>query len=243
MMKGHRILTLAVLGLIGTTLPLDAQARAGARGPQGTQMERPTRSVEPTLIAVSALRLRDRLELTEAQIESLEAIRDQSRAVAGELRDEMQSVRDEIRGGDVTRNEIRARMEALGERREEASAPLRQQLDDVLTAEQQARLRQVMVRQAAVRQGARGAQPARGAQRARAGRGGTGGPAARGPQGTRDARVNRLRSRVGPNRVAPAGRDRAAANRPGRAVGVRPAGVLNRGPIVRRQNTGVRRGR
>ena len=235
MMKGHRILTLAVLGLIGTTLPLDAQARAGARGPQGTQMERPTRSVEPTLIAVSALRLRDRLELTEAQIESLEAIRDQSRAVAGELRDEMQSVRDEIRGGDVTRNEIRARMEALGERREEASAPLRQQLDDVLTAEQQARLRQVMVRQAAVRQGARGAQPARGAQRARAGR--------RGPQGTRDARVNRLRSRVGPNRVAPAGRDRAAANRPGRAVGVRPAGVLNRGPIVRRQNTGVRRGR
>lgn len=216
-MKGNRLLALVAFGLIGASMPLDGQSRDGARRVTGERAERSMRGVSPAATAEGALRLRERLELTDAQVTALEGIRDRSRSAAEALRTEMQAVREEIRGGDVTRNQIRERMTALSERQSEAVRPLRQEIDDVLTAEQEARLRQGAAR---ARAGA--------AQRTRAGVGRNGRSARVGTrsQGTRAPRAAR----------APrAGRAGWQAARIGRSpILDRQRGIARPGAVVRR---------
>ena len=216
-MKGNRLLALVAFGLIGASMPLNGQSRDGVRRAAGERAERSMRGASPAAAAEGALRLRDRLELTDAQVTALEGIRDRSRTAAEELRAEMQAVRDEIQGGDVTRNQIRERMTALSERQREMTGPLRQELDDVLTAEQEARLRQGAVRvRAAV------------AQRTQARMGRNGSPARVGArnQGTRAPRAGRAPRSGRVERQAPRGQRSAILDR--------QRGIARQGVVIRR---------
>ncbi len=216
-MKRNRLLVLAALGLIGASMPLSGQSRDGGRRADD-RADRPVRADNLTMIAGGAIRMRERLDLTDDQVSALGGIRDRSRALSDELRAEMQAVREDVRGGDVTRNQIRDRMTALTERQREAIGPLRQQVDDVLDAEQEARLRQGAAR---VRAGA--------AQRTRAGPG-------------RDASSARAGARSQRGIRAPQAARAPVVGRGGR-FRIRQSAAVGRREGTDRQRVDIRRGR
>ncbi len=239
-MKRDSILVAAVLGVMGLTAPVAGQARAGVRGQGAEQMER---TADPAVLIQGALRASERLELTESQVTALEGIRDRARAGNEVLSEQMRSLRQEMADGDITRNQIRERMTALAEQRREATAPLRQEVDDVLSAEQQARLRQVSQRGRAIAGAAnarRNSEVER--RRGQSARPGVGDAARLRSGGVRNAPI----ARMGANQGARLGRVAAAARIPIRARAVarsRLGGDIPQGGFPGRQPIRGRTGR
>lgn len=158
---------LAVALAMATALPLTAQQGArgdrtgprqgiatqrGAQGPQarGQQArggrqggeERGMQGIE-RILGLSTV-----LELTDAQVQQLNALRVQGLERREAQRAEMARIRSDVAAGQVTREEARERMQAL--RPEPGQAPLAPQVQEILTGEQRTKLQEL------VRNGRRG---------------------------------------------------------------------------------------
>jgi Spy/CpxP family protein refolding chaperone len=168
-------------------LPLQAQRGPGAMGREtpGVQGPHAGRSLE------IALENEAELGLTPDQVAQLQDLKTVMDRDVGELVQEMNDLRQAIRGGDVDRDEGYRQMEALRGELITAAAPLRGRVQEILTAAQHQELI-ALVRPRGAGQGPVGAM--RGMRRAPGGRGAMG-PGRRsggiGPRWGRPARPGR----------------------------------------------------
>ena len=128
----------------------------------------------------SIMRARERLELTEGQIESLDAIRREAVQSRTAEMSELQEMRSQLEAGQIQRSELMAFMEDRREGRQEAVEQQRERVEAILTEDQLETLQQMRQRQRRVgaRPGGRPGMDGPGfAPRGRAG--------FRGPQGPR----------------------------------------------------------
>lgn len=158
---------MAVAALIAMTVPTDAVAQRGPRGDRGPGMA-PGGGVE------MLMRMRTRLELTDEQVERLDAIRRESVERRAAHRAEMDELRSQVAAGERTREELREAMEA---RREAARAMRDAQRERVEAVLNEAQLQQVEVMRARMEGFRRGrAAGERGMRGMRGGHRGPGGP-------------------------------------------------------------------
>jgi hypothetical protein len=94
-----------------------------------------------------ALENQEKLELNQDQVAQLQELKNVIDEDVAGLGEEMKLLRERIRGGEVARDEGMRQMEALRGQLITVSAPLRGRVQEILTAEQHARL-QPMARQA-----------------------------------------------------------------------------------------------
>ena len=127
----------------------------------------------------SIMRAQDRLELTEDQIESLEALRREAVQERTTEMAEREELRSQLEAGQIQRSELMAFMEERREVRQTSAAERRSRIEALLTEDQIESLQQVRRRsRAGVRPGGRSGMDGPGfAPRGRAG--------LRGPQGLR----------------------------------------------------------
>jgi Spy/CpxP family protein refolding chaperone len=196
------------LALAVGTVPLHAQRGGGAMG----------RAAGPHAGQALDILLENQeaLDLTDAQLAQIQDMKTTMDTEVAPLAEELRTLRDQIRAGEVDRDEGYRQLQALRGEILTASAPLRGRLQEILTVEQHRAL------QAEVWQGRPGM-----------GRGvGFRGPGAAGAPG---GRLRGGRGGFGP---------RQGSNSPGRAAsfGVRPG--PGRGPLAPagRLNQGLRRG-
>lgn len=135
-MHARARVTVAVAGalILGAT-PLLAQ-----RGPRGPRM-----GVGPAGPGVEMLlRAREQLELTDEQVASLEALRDQMQSEMEPVREEMREAAQQAREAEREAREARReQMQAFRDRIEEMREGHRQRLEEVLTDEQRAQLEEL----------------------------------------------------------------------------------------------------
>ena len=194
MMTGG-FLVLATLVATGMT---DLTAQQARRGPQMRVRDgRPEGGVE------SIMRLRERLELTEDQVDQLDAIRRENVQQRTAEMAEMTEVQSQYAAGLIRRSDVMAAMEDRDEAARGRDGQLRERLESILTEGQQESLNRLR-RQDRASAGAR-ARGMRG-QGGRSGfRGGRGGSTGRdrfrsdrgGRQGRDDFRRDRRRRRGG----------------------------------------------
>jgi hypothetical protein len=147
-----------VLALGVAVLPLHAQRGKGPRG-QGIRGQGGPNIGQSLDLA---LENREALGLTQDQVGQLEELKAiMERDVLG-LAEEMKTLRDSIRAGDLDRNDGFRQLEALRGEFITASAPLRGRVQEILTVEQHNQLRS-SVRQNGLGMGRGGAVPGRGA--------------------------------------------------------------------------------
>lgn len=176
-----RMGSIAVLLAI-IAMPAQAQRQARIRGPAGRgkigNYERPR-----GLSADAISRFRERLNLTEEQVESVKEAQRSDREARDALRLEMRGVRDRLRDDEITREEFR---EELAGRRSTARNGLlayRETLESIFTNEQRSQMRGLR-RQANRGQGVRGGRAGPGRHRDR-------GQASRSPEAQRGRRSMR----------------------------------------------------
>lgn len=174
-----RLLTAAALAIL-TAVPLAGQR--GARGPArgfGADGGSPGAMLERQVEA--ALDRREALDLTEAQVADLEALRGDLEATLAPIREELRELRSEARDRSGTRDEVRDRMAALRDRRGALQARL-----DTLRSPLQARFEQTvspLQRQELRRSAAPDRRGGAGVARRGSGRGSVGVRGVRGPRG------------------------------------------------------------
>ncbi len=111
-----------------------------------TAQERGRRADGPAMRGSSIERvmaLRDRLELTEAQIATLDGIRAEEVRRRSELRAELEEMRSRVQAGQARRSEMMALMEDRRDAREAEVASLRERLEAVLEPGQLEELEQI----------------------------------------------------------------------------------------------------
>jgi hypothetical protein len=172
---------MALAAVVAMAAPTDATAQRGPRGDRGPELGPQGDGVE------MVMRLRDRLELREDQVEELEELRRETVERRTAHRAQMDELRSQVRAGEMSRADFLEIAQARREASEEVRARDRERIEAILDEEQLQELETVraelrgFARGRAVRgQGRRGP----GADGLRSGRGGAcpgGGPAARGP--------------------------------------------------------------
>jgi len=191
-------------------LAMPAQAQRpgpmrGSRGPEGVG----DRERAGELQADAILRLRDRLNLSDEQVEGVRAAQETDRAARDAMRLETRGLRDQLRDEEITREEFREEMSVRRSSVEAGRTTQRESLGSILTGEQRSQMQNLRrqenrgrnVRGARARgrsaqgrgQVSRGSQPGRGGPNMRR----PDGARARGPQG---AQGRRTRGNVGTSR-------------------------------------------
>ncbi len=134
----RRLSSAVTVAVMMTALgPLESTAQRGRSGSRGPAAGVPGEGVE------LVMRLRDRLDLTEIQLEQLEEIRRQSVARRSAARAEMQDLHSRMRAGEL---EGGVMPDLMAERREQVEATVeehRELLSQILTAEQQEQLEEL----------------------------------------------------------------------------------------------------
>lgn len=200
----------ALVAVAMTLAPLAVSAQAGERGPRGMMGMR-GRDMGPGGGGVEMLmRMRDRLELTEDQIQALDEIRAQQVERRTAHQAQMAELHSRVQAGEVDISELREAVEARREAARAMREAQRERVEAVLTDGQKETLQELghrartfeRGRRAGMRQGARSAMRhgARGSMMGRrqgALRGGRGGAMMRGgrdvPRGGRPAMTRRGR--------------------------------------------------
>jgi hypothetical protein len=123
-------------------LPLQAQRQGRTRGPaDGAAMggREDPRDAQADFI----LQLRERLELSEGQVEGIKDAQATDREIRDAVRLETRGLRDRLRDGVITRDEFRVEME--GSRRQSTSGmrTYRESLESILTDDQRSRMRDI----------------------------------------------------------------------------------------------------
>ena len=142
---------------------------------------------------------REQLELTDAQLQQLDALRQTSVARQTAMQAEMAELMSQLQAGQIQRSDVMAAMEARREESDGIREAHRAQVEGILTEAQTEQLQELGARGRAFRAGAaagmrRGAQGAPGMRRDRGQRGGA---AMRGPGGGRDGNRAMLRHHRG----------------------------------------------
>ncbi len=168
----------AILAMALAVAPGAAQGqRRGAMGP-GMGRGGPPAQMGPGVESI--LRMRDRLELTEAQIQQLDQIRQEAVARRNAHRSQMEELRSRVMAGEGEEAEFRAQMQAQREGAEGIRQAERERVEEILTEAQRDELQQIRDRAQAFMMGRRSAMRG-GRQGMRGGRGGMGfGPGMRG---------------------------------------------------------------
>lgn len=144
----------ALMAAVLTLVPAQVDAQMGPRGQRGIEGSRARPGVE------SVLQMRDQLELTQAQVDQLENVRQavvQHRASRVALMEELRSQRaaaprdPEARMAQV--EEFRAQAEARRAEAQAFSEGIRNQVTSILTDDQNAQLEQVVARARAYQRG------------------------------------------------------------------------------------------
>jgi Spy/CpxP family protein refolding chaperone len=151
MMSGVAILAMAL-----TVSPVAAQAQR--RGAMGTRMGRggpPENAGAPGIEGV--MRMRDRLELTEAQIQQLEQIRQEAVERRNAHRSQMDELRSRVMAGQADAAELREQIEANRANSEEIRQAERERVEAILNEGQRNQLQQMRDRAQAFRMGRRSA--------------------------------------------------------------------------------------
>lgn len=162
------LLVLVLLG--GSTLSLEAQPR---RGPWAGGGPFVGQAVE------KALENQQKLGLTRDQVSQLQELKRILDTQVTPLAEEMKTLREKIRSGQVERNEGLREMQALAGRLMEAAAPLRGRMPEILTEAQHRQLREILRAERPAGRGGLGLGP-RMMRWGWGGRGGAWGPAFRG---------------------------------------------------------------
>lgn len=139
----------ALLATMMVVTPLHADAQQGGRGRRAQTMDRPGGGVE------MLMRQRDRLQLTEDQIEKLDQIRAEMTKQRSAHQAEMAEFRSKVAAGQMDREELRAIMEARRESSEAMRAQHKQRVDAVLTEAQRDSVAQWQARAQAFMRGRR----------------------------------------------------------------------------------------
>lgn len=179
----------AILAMALAVAPVAAQGqRRGAMGP-GMGPGGPPAEAGPGVEGI--LRMRDRLELTEAQIQQLDQIRQEAVARRNAHRSQMEELRSRAMAGESDAAELREQMQAQREGAEGIRQAERERVEAILTEAQRDELQQIRDRAQAFMMGRRSAM-----------RGGR--PAMRGPRpgmrGGRGSRGPRFDRGMGPRR-------------------------------------------
>ena len=91
----------------------------------------------------SIMRARERLELTDSQIESLDALRKETVRSRTEEMAELQEMRSQLEAGQIRRSELMAFMEERREGRQDAVGQQRERVEAILTEDQLEQLQQM----------------------------------------------------------------------------------------------------
>jgi Spy/CpxP family protein refolding chaperone len=156
-----------------TMLPSDADAQRGRRGDQGPGM----RGGMDGAGVESIMRLRDRLELSDDQIQQLDALRQESVARRTQHQAQMQELRSQLASGQIEREALAEVVEMRREASEGVRTQMQERIDGILTEAQRDELGDLRDQGRAFMRG-----------RASAGRGGSGMRQGRGGRGMRGAR-------------------------------------------------------
>jgi DNA-directed RNA polymerase beta' subunit len=174
------------LGAICLTLAVAAPVAAQAG--QGRQMG------NHGPMPAQLLKLQMTLELSADQVEQLEALQTTFSEQRNARMDQARELREQMRSGDVTRNEMREQASAHREAGQEISAAHKRMIQEVLTDEQRGKL-------AEMREVAQQGQRSRMGMRGQRGRGGQQG--VRGRRGYRGRGGQGMRGGMGSNRGGP----------------------------------------
>ena len=144
----------ALMAAVLTFVPAQVDAQMGPRGQRGIEGSRARPGVE------SVLQMRDQLELTQAQVDQLENVRQavvQHRASRVALMEELRSQRAAAPRDPEARiaqaEEFRAQAEARRAEAQAFSEGIRNQVTSILTDDQNAQLEQVVARARAYQRG------------------------------------------------------------------------------------------
>ena len=188
MMKTMRRMTIHGAAALALLLTVGASDVVGQIGPRGDGARRGEGVGERTGARGSGaaalegiIRLRDRLELTDAQVARLDALR--SEEVARRARDaaELQELRSQLRAGTIEAPAAREGMQALREARQSTAEASRAAIAEILDDEQEAEVEELQARRRAFQAGRRSAIRDRGWAMDRPGRQGR----TEGPRGVR----------------------------------------------------------
>lgn len=151
MMSGVAILAMAL-----TVAPVGAQApRRGAMGPGMGRGGPPADAGAPGVEGI--MRMRDRLELTETQVQQLEQIRREAVERRNAHRSQMDELRSRVRAGEADAAELQEQMEAHRAMSQEMRQAQRERVDAILTEDQRSQLQQMRDRAQAFMMGRRSA--------------------------------------------------------------------------------------
>ncbi|HSM62156.1 MAG TPA: Spy/CpxP family protein refolding chaperone [Longimicrobiales bacterium] len=156
--------TVAILAamLAVAPLPMQAQRRGGMDGP---------RMAGPRGQGIEGIMgMRERLELTDQQVEQLDALRQEAVQRRTAHRAQMEELRSQVRAGQLDRDAVREQMEARREASEAMRTQQQERIDAILNDAQRQQLEQVraearafrMGRQSALRGGRPGMRSGRG---------------------------------------------------------------------------------
>jgi Spy/CpxP family protein refolding chaperone len=132
-MKGY-VHSVAVLAAMLMVAPLDAQAQRGQMGRRGPGFEMRGQGVE------NIMRLRDRLELSESQIEQLDQIRREAVQRRTAHQAEMEELRSQARAGQIEPEALREVVQARQEAAQAVRDQQQERVDAILTDAQKEEL-------------------------------------------------------------------------------------------------------
>ena len=132
---GSILMLLAILAM-----PAQAQRPGRMRGPARPD-EIWARDRARDLPADGIIRLRERLSLSEEQVERIKETQRSDREARDALRLETRDVRDRLRDGEITREEFREEMEGRRAAAADGVIAYRETLEGILTDEQRSQMR------------------------------------------------------------------------------------------------------
>ena len=188
---GSMTILLAILAM-----PAQAQRQGrmrGAAGPDEFANRQRTREISADVI----IRLRDRLDLSEDQLERIKAAQGADREVRDALRLDARAMRDRLRDDEITRQEFREEMRSRRSAEMDGMRAYRETLEGILTDEQRSQMRRFR-RQMNQRQGVRSGRSARPSARPGARDRGQGSRGSRAQRGGRNMRPERGGRTFGP---------------------------------------------
>jgi len=125
---------MALAAMVTMALPADATAQRGPRGDRGPGFAQRGQGVE------MIMRLRDRLELSEEQLEELDQLRKESVERRTAHQAQMEELRSRVVAGEMTREELREIARARREGAEAVRTQQRERVEAILDDEQRQEL-------------------------------------------------------------------------------------------------------
>jgi len=137
MMSGVAVLSMALV-----VAPVATQAqRRGAMEPRMGRGGPPADVAAPGIEGI--MRMRDRLELTDAQVQQLDQIRQEAVERRNAHRSQMEELRSRVMAGEADAAELREQREARRDASEEMRQAQRERVDAILTEGQRDQLQQI----------------------------------------------------------------------------------------------------